>query len=58
MKEEQQKAFKDLKEMLSQAPVVVHPQSQGEFILDRGTSNEGIGAVLSQVQEGQERVLA
>ena len=56
--EEQQKSFDDLKEMLSQAPTLVHPQPQEEFILDTDASNEGIGTVLSQVQDGQERVTA
>ena len=32
---EQQKSFDDLKEMLSQAPNLVHPQPEGEFILDK-----------------------
>ena len=44
--------------MLSQAPIWVHPQPEGEFILDTDTSNEGIGAVLLQVQNGQEKVIA
>ena len=56
--EEQRKAFQDLKEMLSQATILVHPKSQGDFVLDTDASNEGIGAVLSQMQDGQERVEA
>ena len=56
--EEQQKSFDDLKKTLSQAPNLVHPQLEGEFILDTDASNEGIGAVLSQVQDGQEKVIA
>ena len=44
--------------MLSQAPILAHPQSQGNFILDTDASSEGIAAVLSQVQDGQERVVA
>ena len=48
----------DLKEILSQALVLIHPQSQGEIILDTDASNEGIGAILSKVQEGQEGVVA
>ena len=36
----------------------MHPQTQGEFVLDTDASDEGIGAVLSQVQEGEEKVIA
>ena len=56
--EEQQKSLGDLKEMLSQAPILVHPQPEGKFILDTDASNEGIGTILSQVQDGQEKVIA
>ena len=56
--EEQQKAFQDFMEMLIQGPILVHPKSQGDFVLDTDASNEGIGAVLSQVQDRQERVVA
>ena len=55
---EQQKAFQDLKKMLSQAPILVHQQSQGDFVLNTDASNEGICAVLSQVQGRQVRVVA
>ena len=34
------------------------PQDQGECILDCDASNIGISGVLSQIQDGQERVLA
>ena len=56
--EEQQKSFEDLKEMLSKASILVHPQPEGDFILDTYASNEGISGVLSQVQDGQEKVIA
>ena len=42
--------FMDLKEMLSQTPIFVHPQSQEEFVLDIDAINEDICAVLSQVK--------
>lgn len=34
------------------------PMSNEEFILDTDASNYSIGAVLSQVQNGQERVIS
>ena len=57
-KEEQQKAIQDLKEMLSQAPILIHSQCKGDFLLDTDASNEGRGAILSHIQDGQEKVVA
>ena len=34
------------------------PQDEGEFILDTDASDVGMSAVLSQIQEGQERVIS
>ena len=56
--DEQQQAFEQLKKALSEAPILSHPRTEGQFILDTDASNEGIGAVLSQVQDGEERVIA
>ena len=51
-------AFCLLKEKLSTSPVLGYPQVDGgEFILDTDASQYGIGAVLSQIQDGQERVI-
>ena len=55
--EEQQQAFDQLKQALSSAPILSHPRTEGQFILDTDASNEGIGAVLSQVQDGEEKVI-
>ena len=54
----QQAAFDRLKELFGEAPILAHPRSDGDFILDTDASNEGIGAVLSQIQDGEERVIA
>ena len=55
---EQEEAFQKLKELLITAPVLVHPRTEGLFILDTDASNEGIGAVLSQIQDDEEKVVA
>ncbi|XP_030595617.1 uncharacterized protein LOC115787179 [Archocentrus centrarchus] len=53
-----QEAFEELKRRLTVAPILGYPLDQGEFLLDTDASDCGIGAVLSQVQGGEERVLA
>jgi len=52
------KAFEELKKRLISSPILTFPKEEGQFILDTDASNHGIGAVLSQVQEGKERVIA
>ena len=51
-------AFTNLKETLVCAPVLAFPQKQGIFILDTDASLWGIGGVLSQEQDGVEKVIA
>jgi hypothetical protein len=55
--EECELAFRRLKGSLMSAPVLAYPRQQGQLILDTDASNTGIGAVLSQIQEGEEKVL-
>ena len=43
--------------MLTSAPILAFPDFTRTFILDTDTSNEGIGAVLSQVMDGRETVI-
>ena len=55
---EEQTAFQKLKDGLVYAPVLGYPNITLPYILDTDASAMGIGAVLSQVQEGKERVTA
>ena len=50
-----QRSFEKLKQVLCEAPVLSYPMKEGEFILDCDASDTGIGGVLSQLQEGEER---
>jgi len=54
----QQEAFDTLKKLLTQAPILGYPREDCPWILDTDASNFGIGAVLSQIQDGEERVIA
>ena len=53
-----QEAFEILKEKLTTAPIIALPHEEGEFRLDTDASDWAIGAVLSQSQDGCERVIA
>ena len=57
-KEEQETAFNSLKDKMMQPPVLALPNAHDEFILDTDASNTAIGGELTQVQDGQERVVA
>ena len=55
-----QESFEALRGSLTDAPVLAYPEfgpQAGQFILDTDASDVSIGAVLSQVQEGRERVI-
>ena len=51
-------AFEILKEKLCSAPGLAFPKPEMQYILDKDASDVGIGSVLSQVQDGHERVIA
>lgn len=51
-------AFRKLKRCLVSAPILAYPRCDEPFIIDADASNTGIGGVLSQIQEGKERVVA
>jgi hypothetical protein len=54
-----QQAFEKLRLLLSQAPVLAHPNFKNAFTLDTDASDTGIGAVLSQIgEDGKEHVIA
>ena len=56
---EQKSSFTRLKEKLIQPPILSFPlESGGKFILDTDASGVTIGAVLSQYQNNEEKVLA
>ena len=53
-----QETFEQLKRELVGCDIVAHPQDDGQFILDTDASANTIGCVLSQVQDGKEKVIA
>ena len=53
-----QEALELLQEKLTAAPVLAFPRDEGEFILDTDASNHAVGAVLSQIQDDEEVVIA
>lgn len=54
----QEEAFVRLKRALTQAPILAYADFDQPFILYTDGSHKGLGAVLSQVQDGKERVIA
>ena len=55
---EQQEAFEELQRRLTNTPILGYPRRENPFILDTDASACSVGAVLSQEQDGQERVIA
>jgi len=54
----EQQAFDHLKDCLVEAPILAYPDPAKEYIFDTDASNHNVGAVLSQVQDGREVVVA
>lgn len=50
-------AFQDIKNALVTAPILVCPNFEQEFVLATDASDYAVGAVLSQVYDGQEHVI-
>ena len=53
--EEAAEAFEQLKQRLTTTPILGYPRLGGDYVLNTDASDHGIGAVLSQVQEGGEQ---
>ena len=53
-----QNSFETLKQALISAPILAYPKLGSKFILDTDASNSAVGAVLSQIQDNKERVIA
>ena len=53
-----QKAFDQLKQKLVSPPILAYPQFDVPFVVQTDASAHAVGGVLSQVQDGKERVIA
>ena len=56
--EECQGSFENLKKLLTVTPILAYPNLTDEFCLDTDASEYAIGAVLSQKENGKEKVVA
>ncbi|KAI5742525.1 hypothetical protein M8J77_005027 [Diaphorina citri] len=54
----QQESFDQLKLILTSPPILARPDFTKEFVIQADASHSGLGCVLSQEQDGQERVIA
>lgn len=55
---EAEQALTQLKQALTEAPLLSYPLSGSQYMLDTDASDSTIGVVLSQLQDGEEQVLA
>ena len=56
--DECEQAFIRLKDALTSPPILSYPRPGCQFIVDSDAFDKAVGAVLSQVQEGTEKVIA
>ena len=54
---EEETAFQQLKTLLIEAPVLTHPDSSRQYILDMDACNKAADVVLPQMVEGEEPVV-
>ena len=47
-----------IKQALVSAPILTNPAFSLEFLIECDASNTGVGGVLTQIQNGEERVIA
>jgi hypothetical protein len=57
MPEEAIKEFEDLKEVLKKEPCIAYPDSNKTFYIHVDASKKGLGAILTQIHDGQHRVV-
>jgi len=50
-------AFRRLKRSLTTAPILSSPRDDGSYVLDTNASNSGLGVVMSQPRDGEEKVI-
>ena len=55
--EECEQSFVELKQKLISAPILSYPLPEDNYILDTDASGYALGAVLSQIQDGTEKVI-
>lgn len=53
-----QTSFDQLKQNMTESPILSYPLPDISFILDTDASDKAVGSVLSQVQDGSEKVIA
>ena len=56
--EQCQESFQSLKRALTTSPILRYPKMELPFILDTDASGFALGAVLSQIEDGKEQVIA
>ncbi len=56
--DDQEQAWSKLKQLMTEAPVLAYPNRDATFVLDTDASDTGIGAVLSQIIDDEEHVVA
>ena len=56
--EDQQKTWEEINKTLISSPTLSYPDPDADFILNTNASDQGIGAVLSQVIDGDKKVIA